>query len=83
MESAATAQYVLLGAPLYAPIRRSCGTVAGTSVLQVLDLFGDREPLTKDTAEEALAPLFAPKLAITTVCLTPPRLRAYLALFQT
>ncbi|KAK9827462.1 hypothetical protein WJX74_003728 [Apatococcus lobatus] len=37
---------------------------------KVLDLSGDREPLTKDTAEEALAPLFASNPAITTVRLS-------------
>ena len=40
----------------------------GKLLLQVLDLSGDREPLTKETAEEALAPLFAASPAITTVC---------------
>lgn len=40
----------------------------GQLLLQVLDLSGDREPLTKETAEEALESLFAASPAITTVC---------------
>ncbi len=35
--------------------------------VQVLDLSGDREPLTKETAEDALAPLLAANASITTV----------------
>ena len=40
-------------------------------IMQVLDLSGDREPLTKETAEETLAPLLAANASITTVLATP------------